>query len=68
MTDKQKLQLINELIELNKWQMHSIDLNDISTKEYTHGEGMAYSKGQYDYGAQVHKRLVSIKEMLEKQT
>jgi hypothetical protein len=66
MTDEQKLQLINELIEWNKWQVHSIDLNEVPTKEYTHSEGMAYTKGQYDYGVQIHRKLELVKEQLVK--
>lgn len=64
----EKLNIINELIEWNIWQVHAIDMNDIPTKEYTHGEGMAYTKGQFDYGVMIAIKLYSIKKQLEEQT
>ena len=61
MTDEQKLQLINELIEWNKWNMY-VDLNDLRKDGYTHEEGKAYGKGHYDYGLQINKLLENIKK------
>jgi hypothetical protein len=65
MSDEQKIQLLNELFEWNKWQIHAIDLNDIQIKEYTHGEGVAYIRGQTDYGIMIAVKLNTIKKQLE---
>jgi len=58
--------VINELLEWNKWNMY-VDLNDIRKDGYTHEEGKAYGKGHYDYGVMVNTKLNKLKEQLVKE-
>ena len=66
--DDQKLQLINGLIEWNKWSAFAAtNINDLEMEGYTHSEAKAYTKGCYDYSEQLKRKLMLLKDQLVKE-